>query len=168
MFLYLDVSRVRHLSKQYSVEKLEYVRMGLGRKGISRVILILISFLRYPLLHLLLPPLHLGFPHRVVRQMTSSLMRDRQMMGQIVCFRISSADSVNLSISDDPLCIIGSYRLRSIAALRASEEARRIDSRKQSRDLTRLTAESNLQTRLQNPRPASPTIRRRTRISRDR
>jgi hypothetical protein len=136
MFLYLVVSRVYHLSKQYSVEILEYERMDLGRKGISRVILILISFLRHPLLHLLLPPLHSESLHRVVRQMTSSLMRDRRMMGRIVYSHTSSADSLSLWISFHPLCIIGSYRLRSIAALRASEEARRIDIQKQSRDLT--------------------------------
>ena len=148
MFQYLVVSRVRHLSSSYLVVKLEYERMDLDRKGIWRVILILISFLRYPLLHLLPPPLHSGFPHRVVPRMTSSLMRDRRMMGRIVYFHTFSADSLSLLISFHPLCIIGSYRLRSIAALRASEEARRTDIQKESRDLTRLTTESNLQTRL--------------------
>jgi hypothetical protein len=124
MFLHLVVSRVYHLSRQYSVERLEYERMDLDRKGISRVRPILISFLRYPLRHLLPPPLHSGFLHRVVLQMTSSLMMDRQMMGRIECFHISSADSLSLWISFHPLCIIGSYRSRSIAALRGSEEDR--------------------------------------------
>jgi len=166
MFQYLVVSRVYHLSKQYSVERLEYERMDLGRKGISRVILILISFLRYPLLHLLPPPLHSEFPHRVVLQMTSLLTMDRRMMGQIVYFHTSSADSLSLWISSRPLCIIGSYLVCARSQL--SEQERDITARKQSRDLTRLTAESYLQTRLQYPRPSSPTVCRRRRVSGDR
>jgi len=146
MFQYLVVKQVRHLSKQYSVERLEYERMDLGRKGISRVILILISFLRCPLLHLLLLPLHLGSPHRVVLQMTSSLMRDRQMMGQIVYFHTSSADSLSLLISSHPLCVMG--LCFGLARSQLCKQERDITARKQSRDLTRLTAESNLQTRL--------------------
>jgi hypothetical protein len=117
MFLYLDESRVYHLSKQYSVERLEYERMGLDRKGIWRVIRILISFLRYLLHHLPPLPLHSGFPHRAVLQMTSWLMMDRRMMAQIVYFHTSSADSVNLSISDHSLCIIGSYLVRARSQL---------------------------------------------------
>jgi len=101
-FLYVGERRVNHLSYLYVVEILGFERMDLGRKGILRVILILISFLRCLLLHLR-PPLRLDLLRRVVLLMTSSLMMDRRMMGRIVCFHTASADSWNLLISDHAL-----------------------------------------------------------------
>jgi len=74
--------------------------MDLGRKGISRVILILTSFLHCPLLRHLPPPLRLDLLRQVVLQMTSSLMMDRRKMGQIVYSHTSSADSWSLFISN--------------------------------------------------------------------
>jgi len=131
MFPYLDVSRVNHLSCSYLVERLEFERMDLGQKGIWRVRPILISFFRYP--PHLLPPLRLGLLHRVVPQMTSSLMMDQRMKGLIGYFHTSSADSLNLLISFHPLCITGPYHLRPIAS---PQRARRTDIQKKSRDLT--------------------------------
>ena len=123
LFLYVDERRVNHLSYSFVVGILEFERMDLGLKGIWRVKLILISFLRcLPLLHLR-PPLPLDLLRQVVLQMTSSLMMDRRMMGRIVYSHISSADSWNLFISNHALSHLVTWIYLDVSSKREAMRA---------------------------------------------